>query len=91
MVIRTSAGRRRRRSDSRNEATEPLSALRWIEWDEYPFDPPDQLNEIDFLRQFIGNLSVDEIEAGVEAMIGVEGMHRNGEWIKAAILRMIPG
>jgi hypothetical protein len=70
--------------------TVPLSDLRQIEWDAFPFDPPEQLDEIEFLRQFITNLSVDELEAAINARIGIDEMHRMGEWVKAALLSFLP-
>ena len=68
--------------------TRPLWCLRWIEWDDFPFQP--EGDEIGFLVQFISNLSPDELEAAVEAQIGVDGLHTRGEWIKAALLQMVP-
>lgn len=73
----------------RHWVTVPLTDLRRIEWDDDPFDQPEPVDEIEYLRQFIANLSEDELEAGVEAMIGVNGMHRQGDWIKAALLKMV--
>lgn len=72
--------------------TVPLSSISGIDWDDFPFDAPQPaVNEIDFLRQFIANLSPDELEAAIEANIGVDGMHRQGEWVKAALLGMVDG
>lgn len=78
--------------------TVPLSRVIRISWDDDPFaqsednvpvyaaaDPM----EIDYLRQFIANLSPDELEAAVESLIGEGGQDKLGEWIKTALLRMV--
>lgn len=46
-------------------------------------------DEIDYLRQFIANLSPDELEASVESLIGEGGQDKLGEWIKTALMRMV--
>ncbi len=46
-------------------------------------------DEIDYLRQFIANLSPDELEAAVESLIGVGGQDKLGEWIKTALMQMV--
>jgi hypothetical protein len=76
--------------------TVPLSRVIRISWDEDPFTQPENLvyaaadpMEIDYLRQFIANLSPDELEAAVESLIGEGGSDKLGEWIKTALLRMV--
>lgn len=67
--------------------TRPLRDLRWIEWDEPPFDTePDVLAT---LRQFVAQLSPDDLEQRIEAAIGQEGLHRQGDWVKAALMGML--
>lgn len=77
-----------RKSEDHPWTTHPLSSVRRIEWDDYPFQP--EGDEIAFLQQWVSNLSPDALEAAVEAQIGENGMHRQGEWIKAALLQMVP-
>lgn len=50
---------------------------------------PGTSDEIDYLRQWVGNLSPDELEAAVESLIGEGGQDRLGEWIKTALTRMV--
>lgn len=73
--------------DGNGWVTRPLRDLRWIEWDEPPFDTePDVLAT---LRQFIAQLSPDELEERIVASIGQDGLHRQGEWVKAALMGML--
>lgn len=70
--------------------TVPLSRVVRISWDEDPFPQPEPAgDEIDYLRQFIANLSPDELEASVESLIGVGGQDKLGEWIKTALMQMV--
>lgn len=69
--------------------TVPLSRVVRISWDDDPFTQPEQGDEIDYLRQFIANLSPDELESSVESLIGVGGQDKLGEWIKTALMQMV--
>jgi hypothetical protein len=73
--------------DEEGWITRPLRDLAWIEWDEPPFDTePDVLAT---LRQFIAQLSPDELEERITAAIGQDGLHRQGDWVRAALMEML--